>query len=247
MTLIDLLGAINRMAPFERAESWDNVGLLVGGESAPVTAAVVALDVTPAVLALAEAEGAEVIVAHHPLLFSPIRSVESGSLLWRCVERGVAVIAAHTNLDVAPGGVGEHLARALGLSAIPAAGGFVQIADLPAPVKPSALAAMVKDKLDCDVVRFCKGASPVSRVGFAAGSGAEFLGEARRAGCQALVTGDVKHSAFVAAAEWGMTLVDAGHFATERIYVREFARRLSELLPGCRFIPVEEAPPYRVI
>jgi len=118
-TVRDILTAVDRLAPFRLAESWDNVGLLLGDAGAEVRRVLVALDVTDAVCDEADAARAEVIVAHHPLIFQPVARLTAdtppGRLALRLAAAGRAVIAAHTNLDSADGGLCDLLARRIGV------------------------------------------------------------------------------------------------------------------------------------
>ena len=104
------------------AENWDNVGLLCGSRSTPVTKILVALDPFEGVCREAAEIGAELIVAHHPLIFSPARSVTDDTSIGRSImhlcRHGISAINAHTNLDCTPGGVNDILARKLGLKDI---------------------------------------------------------------------------------------------------------------------------------
>ena len=120
-TVRDLVAALDAAAPRGQAAEWDNVGLLVGDAAAEVSRVVCALDLTPAVIAEAAAAGAEAIVTHHPILFAKTGRVTTGTLEGSMVldlaRRGIAHVAAHTNLDAAPDGVSVALARALGVAA----------------------------------------------------------------------------------------------------------------------------------
>ena len=121
MSLIcqDVLQVLEELAPRRLAAGWDNVGLLVGSPMQPVTSVVVALDVDSTVVDFALAQGANLIVAHHPVIFKPISSLRQdtpqGELLYRLIRHDIAVICCHTNLDAALGGVNDALAAALGL------------------------------------------------------------------------------------------------------------------------------------
>ena len=119
-TVRDILAAVDRLAPFRLAEPWDNVGLLLGDAEAEVRRVLVALDVTDAVCDEAEAVGAELVLAHHPLIFQPVDRLTAGTVQGRLALRlaaaGRAVIAAHTNLDSAPGGLCDVLAERIGLA-----------------------------------------------------------------------------------------------------------------------------------
>jgi dinuclear metal center YbgI/SA1388 family protein len=113
------MNALEELAPARLAEKWDNVGLLVGYPEQPVRAIVIALDVDSDVVEFALAHGANLIVAHHPVIFKGITTLRQdtpqGDLLCRLIQNQIAVIAAHTNLDAAQGGVNDALAAALGL------------------------------------------------------------------------------------------------------------------------------------
>ena len=121
LTVSDVCRLIETVAPRDTAYAWDNVGLQLGVPGAPVTRALLALDLTPAVAEEAAALGAELIIAHHPLLFKPRGSLAEtdpqARLIANLIRRNIAVYVAHTNLDVAPEiGVNATLARVLGLT-----------------------------------------------------------------------------------------------------------------------------------
>ncbi|MDX1971876.1 MAG: Nif3-like dinuclear metal center hexameric protein [Candidatus Sumerlaeia bacterium] len=119
LALSELLGAINRIAPPTLAESWDNVGLQVGTPSDPVRRVLVALEISDAVLDEAESLGIDCIVTHHPLIFSPLKSLNGshaqGRFLIRLIRMGSALLCAHTNLDSVPEGTNGVLADLSGL------------------------------------------------------------------------------------------------------------------------------------
>lgn len=233
-TVADIYRSIDAFAPFEAAESWDNVGLLLGDRRAAVTGVVVALDMTADVLAEAVELGANLVVTHHPVIFEPLKRLESTDLVYRAVRLGVQVISAHTSLDVAPEGVNQALAEALQLRdpAPLCEDGLGRIGLLPRPMTARQLAAYVKEMLDCKGLRFYEGPGQLSCVALCGGAGGSLLEEARRQGAQALVTADVKHNVFLDAKQWNMTLIDGGHFATENVIVPRLAARLRREFPG---------------
>jgi dinuclear metal center YbgI/SA1388 family protein len=114
------MAALERLAPRRLAAGWDNVGLLVGSPAQEVASLLVALDVTPQVAELAAAEGIDMIVAHHPLILKTLNAIRTdtpqGRTLATLLAAGIAVGAAHTNLDAAAGGVNDVLAARLGLT-----------------------------------------------------------------------------------------------------------------------------------
>ena len=127
-TIRQITSALEAWAPPGSAQSYDNVGLQVGDASRSVERALLALDMTPQVLEEAKAQGAELIITHHPLLFKPLKQVTAGSfvstLALRLAEAGIALYSIHTNLDAAPGGVSFALAERLGLQDVDFLDGF---------------------------------------------------------------------------------------------------------------------------
>ncbi len=114
MLISELLKYLETFAPLSLAMDWDNVGLLIGDPSREITRALVTLDVTPNAVQKAVAMGADLILSHHPLIFRPLSKI-TDPLLLSLLENRIAVICLHTNLDVAPHGVNQALAEALGL------------------------------------------------------------------------------------------------------------------------------------
>ena len=115
----DILGIINKIAPSDLAESWDNPGLQVGDPAAPVSGIMVALDATPAVIAAALHSDCQLLVTHHPLIFKPQKAISTataqGRLIYAAIRGGLSIISMHTNYDIARGGLNDVLAEKLGL------------------------------------------------------------------------------------------------------------------------------------
>jgi dinuclear metal center YbgI/SA1388 family protein len=364
----DLVGLVHALYPPALAEEWDNVGLQVGDPAAGLSRALVCLDPSEKALEAALAAGAQALVAHHPLILRPLRSLtpgdETGRVALRALREGVAVIAAHTNLDRAQGGLNDWLAARLGvLDARPlAAGGellklvvFVpagyegEVADalfaagagqvgrygrcsfrtggtgtfcpgpgttpflgqegesasaaevrletvlpreaagrvvekmlkthpyeevaydliplanrrsdvglgrigrLERPVALAEFAKRVKSVLGAPFLRLVGDPMrPVVKIAVCGGSGASLIAEAARQGADLLVTGDVKYHEARSAESQQVALIDAGHFATERLMVTGLAAALRREAAR-RGLPIEftemegEADPFRVV
>jgi dinuclear metal center YbgI/SA1388 family protein len=122
MKVRDIVQALHTIAPPELADAWDNVGLLVGDPAAPCRSVLVALDVDRALVRRAAKAGAQLIISHHPPVINPLRRVTAddlvGALVLEAARHGIALAAAHTNYDVAPGGVNDVLAGLLDLQAV---------------------------------------------------------------------------------------------------------------------------------
>ncbi|MBQ5841255.1 MAG: Nif3-like dinuclear metal center hexameric protein [Clostridia bacterium] len=240
MTFSDIQNHIHTIAPFDAAEEWDNVGLLVGSPATEATGILVALDATTDAIHAAVKAGANLLVTHHPVIFEPLRRLEADSLPYRLAAAGVGLLAAHTNLDKATGGVNDTLAELLGLTDVtPAADGLCRIGRLSAPMEPAAFARLVAQRLDTPVR--LGGNRPVSTVAVCGGSGGDFIEELCPV-ADAYVTGEVKHHQWLAANEAGLTLVEAGHYATEVPVVAALCDRLREAFPALPIIPYYEEP-----
>ena len=223
MNVKDVYNAIDAAAPFSLAMQFDNPGLLVGDPDEQVKGALVALDVTDNVIDEAVSRGANLIVTHHPVIFHPMKRVTADTLVWRLVRAGLSVVSAHTNLDIARGGVNDILAARLELAdtapleeTCPGEG-IGRVGTLARGMTPPEFAYYVKRMLDLQAVRYCDGGRAIERVAVCGGSGGNMLEAAAAAGCQAYVTGDVKHDVMLDAVHRGITLLDAGHFGTETI------------------------------
>lgn len=234
LTVQQVYDFINERAPFETQVAYDNSGLLVGHPNNEVTGIHFALDVTNNVIDEAIAHGANLIVTHHPMMFSPIkRLVETdyqARLLCRLIREGISLISAHTNLDQAAGGINDVLAQCIGLTDIQGEG-FVRVGTLPSPITAGELAESISAALG-DVVRVMGDASAqVEKVGMCSGSGADEWPAAAAMGAQAFLTGEAKHHIALEAADRGMVLLEAGHHATEEpgIFALAKALQMSEL------------------
>ena len=209
---------INERAPFDTQVSYDNSGLLVGDPNREVTGIHVALDVTDAVISEAIVAGANLIVTHHPLMFSPIKRLAETNyearLLCRMIREGINLIAAHTNLDQAPGGINDVLASAIGLENV-SGEGFLRVGDLPRGMSAASLAEHVSHCLGDSVRLMGNPDTTVTRVGMCSGSGSEEWTEASAMGAQAFLTGEAKHHHALEAAANGVVILEAGHHATE--------------------------------
>ena len=231
--------AVSRLAPRRLAEEWDNPGLLVGEPSAEVKKIFVCLDVLDQNILRAIELDAQIIVAHHPLIFHAIKNVRAdlplGKKLSRLIKNNLAVFAAHTNLDIAAGGVNDILAAKIGLVDVKNFGDeeftLGRLGTLETPMTAEDFARHVKTVLNADSVRLVNaGDFPIKKVGLCGGAGAEFIQKAKFFGAQAFVTGDVKYHEAQAAVENKIHVVDAGHFATEFPIVHVLADYLRDEL-----------------
>ena len=233
MNVGKILSMIDGIAPFDSQEEWDNSGLLVGSPSADVTGILFALDLSEPVIDEAIEKGASLIVTHHPVMFSARRQITDadyeGRLISRMIRSGISLIAAHTNLDRAPGGINDTLAAASGLSGVTGEG-FFRAGNLPQPLSVSGYAAQLSLDLACTVRIMGPENVPVQKVGLSSGGGGDAWAEAVGNGCEAFITGEMKHHLALAAADAGLVVLECGHFATEFPGIRALAETLQNQL-----------------
>ena len=250
-TVNDILTFVESLAPMYMKMNWDNCGLLCGRKAQPVKKILVALDPFRSVIDEAISIGADLIVTHHPLIFGEdLKAVnedtETGRCLLTLMEHGIAAINAHTNLDMAPGGINEVLAQRLALVNIRVADpsgtdsegrewGLIRMGEVPEqPLE--AFLNRVKTLLGCEGLRYVNSGKAVRKVCVGGGSCGGFVHEAAKLGCDTFVTADVKYNQFRTAYELGVNLIDAGHFHTENPTMPIVAEKLRKAFPGVEVI-----------
>jgi dinuclear metal center YbgI/SA1388 family protein len=245
-TIGALIEFLRERAPTELAEDWDNVGLLVGDQSREVSAVMTCLTLTSDVATEAIERGAELVVTHHPILFRPVQQITAdtaeGRMLLELIAARICVYSAHTAYDSAAAGINQQLAELFELSGIgalreaqrsDAAPGAGRYGTVRSAMTLDALLRQVKQRLGIDRLQYVGEPSlRIERLGIACGSAAEFLPDAHRLGCQALLTGEARFHACLQARELGMALILVGHYASERPAMERLAETLSHQFPS---------------
>ncbi|MCD7732944.1 MAG: Nif3-like dinuclear metal center hexameric protein [Oscillospiraceae bacterium] len=253
-TVRDIYNYIDSFAPYRTQDSWDNSGLLVGDGDEPVTKALCALDASIPAILEAERLGCQLILTHHPVIFDPLKSLDStvpAALLFR---KGISCISSHTNLDSAEYGISDMMVDKLGLKNLhkivdinrsdPVIGrvvGYGAVGETEKEMTPEELAKLCKESFNCIAIKYVAGNRNIKTVGMISGAGGSYVTNAFEMGCDAYVSGDVKQQDFIEAERLGMTLVDAGHFETETIAMEYFKERLGEQFPNIEFIVSKES------
>ena len=227
MKISEITSVIERFAPLGWQESYDNAGLIVGRPDDEVHKALLAVDVTEEVLDEAEAEGCDIVLTHHPIVFHALKRFNSADPVQRCVERAIrsriALYACHTNLDSAPEGMSWRLAEMLGVGKLEVlqpseAGegvGFGVVGELPDAVDTLEFMRFIQRRLEVKAIRHSDTAtSTVRRVAVCTGAGASLIGDARRAGADIYITADLKYNDFMTP-DKALTVADIGHFESE--------------------------------
>ncbi len=259
MQLIEIINAIEKIAPLAAAASWDRSGLQVAARREDVAALAVCLDPTPSSVRNALELGAECILSHHPLLLTPVlpaRLDDYHEVLRLLLVADVPLYAAHTSLDVNGRGPAGWLAQELELRNLavlePTSGqpfgntlplGFGLAGDLPSPLGFEAIVKILARHLDLSTAALC-GPTPgtIRRLAYCTGSGSSLLPAARVAGAGLFITGDVKYHTALAAE---ISTLDVGHHSLEEEMMRRMCRLLRERLEPLEIFFVPSRSPLR--
>lgn len=248
MKLSEIAQALEEIAPLRYAESWDNVGLIVGDPGAEIAKVLVTVDYTALVAEEAARLGANLVVAYHPPLFAAVKRVPHDAVWADAVRRGIALYSPHTALDVAREGTNDCLASACGVSDAarrplrpfvakgarvePEGVGLGRIGAV-APILRRGLVTALKSKLGLGYVLVSGPVDTEAKtVAVAAGAGGELLEEAIRAGADVFVTGEVRHHDALSAAKRGVTVIATLHSNSERAAIRAYRDRIEKRLPS---------------
>ncbi|TWT38537.1 Nif3-like dinuclear metal center hexameric protein [Blastopirellula retiformator] len=249
LTVDQICRFLDQFAPTALAESWDNVGLLVGDRAAPVSHLMTCLTITPEVVDEALSQGAQMIVAHHPLPFRAVKRITAddtvGRMLLRLITAGVAIYSPHTAFDSAAAGINQQLAAGLGFAEItplkpadnPAMAplGAGRYGKLAAPLTLAQFAGVVREFLQIDYVQAVGDPQQsVAQPAVACGAAGEFLGTAIRLGCDCLLLGETNFHTSLEAKAQGVALVLVGHYASERFALETLADQLTTDFPDLK-------------
>ena len=257
VTVGDVYRLIDEFAPFSTQDKFDNAGLLVGSMEDEADRIEVCLDITRQAVEEATAKGAQLIVSHHPVIFHKLSALESCDPVYLLAKHGISAICAHTNVDMAKNGISDVMLELLGfkgearvLEPVHSDGtGYGRIVELDIAAEAEELAQRCKKAFGCKVVRYYNSKKNIKVVGVCSGAGGseEHVAHAAKMGCDALITGDVKHSGFIEAANRGITLIDAGHFHTENIICEPLAAMLRERLDADVFVAESSIDPVSCV
>lgn len=227
MKVREITDIINKFAPTELAYSWDNVGLLFGSECFETKKVLLTLDMDIEVAKEAVKKGANLVIGHHPILFNPIQRVcdntADGRLIMFLAENKISYYAAHTNLDIAKGGLNDLIAKKLGLTdtkilEYTAENEGIGRIGIHEKMSLEELAKKVKKVFGAPYVRVCGNDDAViEKVAVNSGGGTSLIGAAIANGADVLITGDYKYSQMRDCIAVGLNVIDIGHYNTEII------------------------------
>jgi dinuclear metal center YbgI/SA1388 family protein len=220
----DVINVIEDFAPLSIQESWDNSGLCIGSPESEVSSVLLGLDCTEQLVDEAIACGADLIVTHHPLIFSGLKKISpddpTGAAVFKAISNGISIYAAHTNADKVISGVSGAMAARLGLADVSVLDedgdgtGLGVVGNLPEPMGAEDVIASVKERFALKMMRSSRPlGQKISRVAVCGGSGGSLIGAARRSGAQLYISGDISYHNFFTPE--GFMIMDIGHYESE--------------------------------
>lgn len=271
----DLIKYLEKYAPTELAEKWDNPGMQVGDLNQEVKKIMTALDATDSVIEQAIKERVDILITHHPMLFKPLKKITEedfvGRRIRKLIRNNISVYAMHTNCDIAK--MADYSAFMLKLSDKEPLGesvglsdklllneefknnkemGIGKVGNLTEELTLGELCKKVKKEFNLDYIRVSGDIEAViKRVAICPGSGHDYIEDAIAKKAQVFITGDLGHHAVLDARERGLYLIDAGHFGTESFMKKQLADELSKneeiKFNGIQILMAEEEEPFHVI
>lgn len=213
-TLTKIYEYLKEKAPLDLAESWDNSGLLIRGQE-NVEKVLIAMDVTDAVVDEAIEKNCQLIVSHHPVIFRPLKALDSRNFIGKIMKHEISVISMHTNLDRAEGGVNDVLAEAIGLVNIELFAEIGRMGELEEAVTMREFADHVAKTLNT-TIKYTLPDKIVRKVALIGGAAGEYWTEAKVAGADVYLTGEASHHHSLDAMQEEVAILVGGHWNTER-------------------------------
>ena len=260
MKVKELTCWLSSQYPPSVAEDSDNVGLLVGDDTKEENHVFLALDLTEDTLSQAVEAGADMIITHHPMIFSGIKKINNHSFTGRkiltLIQKGIVYYAMHTNYDVL--GMADLSAdytkmhNTTVLSVTEERNGEVQgfgrVGDLPEEMTLRAYAQLIKKSLKLnDVKVYGDLDAKVKRAAVCTGSGKSMIKDVIKAGADVYVTGDIDHHTGIDTVAQGLALIDAGHYGTEYVFMDAMKKELEQAFPKLKISSAEVKSPYTIL
>lgn len=255
----DVIKVIQDAYPEEYALEWDNVGLLAGRDDKEIRRIYVALDADDEAVEAAVRSGADLLVTHHPLIFSGLKRINNqdfiGARLLKLIRNDISYYAMHTNYDVL--GMGQLSAQKMSwkdseiLEVTKEDGhpeGIGRTASLQEPVSVRELCGVVKERFGLEAVKvFGDPDRKVQRVAISPGSGKSMIGPALEKKADVLITGDIDHHTGIDAVARNLAVIDAGHYGIEHIFIEDMKKFLEGKLDQVEVIAAPVRHPFHIL
>ncbi len=255
-TLSHIIRILDNLAPPSLTEDWDNSGLQLGDPGWPINKIWVALDPSLKVVEAACAHKVDLLITHHPLIFKPLKAIELqtplGTVLHMAIRHHLAIFAAHTNLDSAPGGLNDLLAHRIGLrdlEPLAAVGeveglayandplissegrpGIGRVGHLTKAMDLKSFALAIKAKMGLSILKFAGDPHlTVKKAAVCAGSGSSLISNFFASGAQVYISGDIRYHDARDIEAANRAVIDIGHFSSEHFIAEDLAARLGTI------------------
>lgn len=259
----EIIECLEKLSPKSYASGWDNVGLLVGRKENEVKRIMVSLDATVPVVERAVLENVDMLITHHPMIFSPVKQINDDTAvsdkILTLAENRISYYAMHTNFDTI-GGMGELAAghKYLNLQdTVPLIfesdeiEGMGRGGRLPMPMTGKQAAGYVKEKFGLSFVmlyqRDDEKDKVFDKIAVLPGSGKSEMEEVKKLGYDLYLTGDYGHHAGIDAMDMGMTIIDATHYGLEHIFVAFIADYLRKNFEDADIIELNMGCPMQIV
>ena len=238
-----IIKKIEEFAPISTCQKWDNSGWQINLGIENTSKILLALDVTPSAVDEAIKKKCDLILSHHPVFFNSIKSIEAPYII-KAIKNNIQIYSAHTNLDIAQGGVSEYLAEKCGFTELDTAFEFIKYKQFDKEKNFSKLISTIKTVFGLPSVKVVNSKRKTYKsIAFCSGSGAEFIPELEKIGIDVFITGDLKHHQALSANN--ITIIDLGHFHSERFVSEIFQNILKN--EDVEIIPATEKPAWELI
>lgn len=253
----DIAGLLENLSPAKFACDWDNVGMHVGHKDNEINRILVTVDIDDAAVEAAVNMKADMIVAHHPMIFHGIKQINdddlTGRRIMRLIENGINAYCMHTNYD-SVGGMAQAAATRMGMTdcvvvePVCDGEGIGRTGELAQELSVKELCELVKERFNLDmVVLYGDEREIVKKISICPGSGKDFIGIAREQGAKAIITGDVTYHYGIDAVAAGINVIDAGHYGIEHIFIEEISEFLMKNTEGIDVVSMPVNNPQKYI
>lgn len=254
MNSIDIIKYLETKYPKEAAYDWDNVGVQVGSLNQRARKVLITLDVTKEVIKEAIEKKVDLVISHHPLIFTPLMNVQvetpRGWMIHQLIKHGIALYSMHTNYDVSDGGMNDAFSKRLGLKDLcllddeVGIGRIGLIEETPFDI----FVEKLKSEFQLEDIKLIGSPrSMIKKVALSLGSGSHHMNPAKRKNADVFITGDVTYHSALDAIQMGLSILDIGHYA-EKIFKEAIFEDLKVTFPDVSFeISEVNTNPYQAI
>lgn len=254
----EIINGIECTYPKQAASEWDNVGLLVGRTEKEVKQIYVAVDVTDQVIDAAIEVGADMLITHHPLIFSPLKKITDEHFIEnrvvKLLQHDISYYAMHTNYDAIRMGrlSGEMIGlcgkEILEVTDVEKNAGVGCVGELEKEMTLEACCDLVKTTFHLSAVRlYGDKNAKVKRVAISPGSGKHMSELAIEKGAEVFITGDISHHEGIDAVSRGLAIIDAGHYGLEQIFIGDMAEFLTRNFKTLEVKKADIVHPFQTI